>query len=349
MKIKKYTGDTIQEAMDSFKNELGARGVILNTKTIREPGILGIFKRQRFEITAAYEEKKENEDILQVKDDILDLKNIISEIYVNISRKEELPEKIKKFHRILVKNGVDYNIAFNILKEVCKNVDLKDKDEVVVEELVKLELRKTMNKNNPIEVGDERKAIFFVGPTGVGKTTTLAKIASNLVIEQKYNIGLITSDTYRVGAVDQLKIYSNILELPLEISYDNKDLNMAFSKFKDKDIVLVDTAGRNYNDSEHIKQMEDILEIPGDKDIFLLISATSDIRLLENLANRYDFLGDYKLIVTKVDEANDLGSIFNIKYLFDKEISYYTTGQNVPEDIALIDMEYMVDFLVKEM
>ena len=349
MKIKKYTGDTVQEAMENCKNDLGNSGVILNTRTIREPGILGFFKKNKIEITAAYEEDVKNNELLEVKEDIMDLKNIISEIYVNTNKRDELPESIKKFHRILVKNGVEYNIALKLLKSISKDGKLEDKNEEDVLALLKDNLREIIGKNNPIEVGEKRKSVFFIGPTGVGKTTTLAKIASSLVMEQKYDIGLITSDTYRVGAVDQLKIYSDILELPLEIAYNNIDLNKSFEKFKEKDIVLIDTAGRNYNDEEHIQQMKDILKVKGDNDIFLLISATLDIKLLEKLASIYNFLGNYKIIVTKVDEANDLGSIFNIKYLFDKEIPYYTTGQNVPEDISLIDVDYIVNFLVREM
>ncbi len=351
MKIKKYTGDTIEETMSMFRSEMGNSGVILNTRTIREPGFLGIFKKHKFEITAAYEDKSEeknDENLKEVREDLMDLKTIVSELNVNMTKNDELPEEIKKYHRILVKNGVDYNFAFSLLSEISQEINLKNKDENTVIELIKYKLNEVLSTNIPIEIGDMRKSLFFIGPTGVGKTTTLAKIASSLVMEQKYNIGLITSDTYRIGAVDQLKIYSEILELPIEISYDKEDLIKAFEVFQDKDVLLIDTAGRNYNDEEHISQLNDVLEIEGEKSIFLLISATSDMKLLEKLANRYNFLGDYKIIVTKVDEANDLGSIFNIKYLFDKEIAYYTTGQSVPEDISIIDNDYIIEYLIKE-
>ena len=167
-------------------------------------------------------------------------------------------------------------------------------------------------------------------------------------MENKYKIGLITSDTYRIGAVDQLKIYSDILELPLEISYSQDDMYRAFDTFADKDIILVDTAGRNHNDLEQIKELDDVLKSTEVKEIYLLLSATIDRKVLEGLISKYSTLGDFKLIITKIDEAEDYGNIFNIRYNSNKELSYYTTGQGVPDDIQIVNRVDIVRNLMKE-
>ncbi len=357
MKIKKYTGDTIQDAMDKLKEDLGPNAVVLNSRVIKSEGFFRFFKKPKFEITAAYEEKEimevepvktnyENSSIEDIKGDLSELKSIIEKLSWD-KDKVELPEEIRIYHRIMVENGVDYNIAYAVLKDIEKN-DIVGCDKIEIKEIVKNKIKNIMGESEVLTVGDDQEVVFFIGPTGVGKTTSLSKIAASLVLEEKYEVGLITSDTYRVGAVDQLKIYSEILNLPLEVVYNESDFNEAFSKMKDKDVILVDTAGRNHNNYEQTEDLKNILNTKRNKQIYLLLNATSDIRVLETLVQRYNFMEDYKIVITKIDESNNYGSILNIKYIFDKEIIYYTIGQNVPEDIRVLDADKLADRLIKE-
>ena len=357
MKIKRYLGATAHEAILELKRELGPDAVVLNTKQVRAKGIFKYFKKPLVEVTAAYEDRnnygsnnrnKYEEKLNNINDDLAELKKIMYEIPREMQKEEKLPKTLEMFRKRMIHNGIDEDIVDNILKEINEQMNLKDKDSNTVEKIIKYNLMEYLGNPQPITMEDERKIIFFVGPTGVGKTTTLAKIAASLVMENKYKIGLITSDTYRIGAVDQLKIYSDILDLPLEISYNQEDMYKAFDKFEAKDIILVDTAGRNHNDLEQIKQLEDVLDSTKIKEIYLLLSATIDKKVVQGLISKYSSLGDFKLIITKIDEAQNYGDIFNIRYISNKELSYYTVGQGVPDDIQVVNKEEIVKKLIKE-
>lgn len=357
MKIKKYIGQTTHEAMLKLKMELGPDAVVLNTKTIRHKGLFGYFKKPLIEITAAYEDKDllkkkvvdAYEDKLNsINEELAELKNFIINVSINKEEENIFSPALTEFHNIMLKNGVAPEVSINILKKLDSEIDLENKDMNTINNIVKFNLAEILGTPKPIIIPDDQKIIFFVGPTGVGKTTTLAKIAADFVVKSKYDIGLITSDTYRIAAVEQLKVYSDILQLPLEIAYNRDDMIKAIDNFKDKDIILVDTAGRNHNDLKQIEELKDIVNVTKAKDTFLLISATTDFNKLKSLMEKYKFLDDCKLIITKIDEAEDYGNILNIKYITNRELSYFTTGQNVPDDIQLIDVEYIVKKLIEE-
>lgn len=357
MKIRKYVGVTAHEAMLKLKRELGPDAVVLNTKTIRAKGILNYFKRPLVEITAAYEEKdvlgrksidKYDDKLNNINQELIELKKAMNGLPVETLKDNGVPIMLEKFQNRMMNNGMESEIVDDILNKISEQINLIDKDSDTIEEIIKYNLMEYLGNPQPITIDGSQKIVFFIGPTGVGKTTTLAKIAASLVLEDNYKIGLITSDTYRVGAVDQLRIYSDILELPLEITYNKDDMYKAFDKFENKDIIFVDTAGRNHNNVEQIKELEDILNSTNTKEIYLLLSATIDKKVLQSLVKRYSFLEDFKLIITKIDEAEDYGNIFNIKYTTNRELSYYTTGQSVPDDIQIINKEFIAKKLIEE-
>lgn len=349
MKIKKYVARTASEAMAKVKLELGDNAVILNTRNIRPKGIFKYFKPSQVEVTAAYEEVKTKkvEGLDPYKDqfkdltrEILELKSII-ERETKVSQKLDLPVSLEPFYKRMVINGVDSNIARRLLEDIDQNLD--------IESQLDGKIRETIGDVEPITIKDNKqKVVFFVGPTGVGKTTTLAKIAASLVLEGDYSIGLLTSDTYRIGAVDQLKIYADILKLPLHISYNQEEVIKGLESFQDKDIVLVDTAGRSHTNTEQINQLEEIVNSTEEKEVYLLLSGSMDIKVIESILQRYSFLEDYKLIVTKLDEVSSWGNLLNISYISGKPLSYFTKGQSVPEDIGIVDIDLLIDKIIKE-
>lgn len=197
-------------------------------------------------------------------------------------------------------------------------------------------------KNSP-------KVIFFIGPTGVGKTTTIAKIASKYKVEQGKNVALLTADTYRIAAAEQLRTYANILNTPLSIVYAPEEINDAVARVGDNDLILVDTAGfshKNQGQREDMKKLLLALDDKYEREVYLVLSATTKYKDLTEIIDIYRDFTDFRLIFTKLDETTTYGNIFNMKLYADSDLSYITTGQNVPDDIEVVDTQKMVKQLL---
>ena len=173
-------------------------------------------------------------------------------------------------------------------------------------------------------------------PTGVGKTTTIAKIASKFCVEEKKKVALLTADTYRIAAAEQLRTYAGILEIPFRIIYAPEEIAQAIDEFKTYDYILIDTAGHSHQNEEQKQSTRALLngtEDKTDKEVYLVLSATTKYRDLTRIADAYKEITDYKLIFTKLDETTALGNLFNLKLYTGAPLSYVTCGQNVPDDI----------------
>lgn len=203
---------------------------------------------------------------------------------------------------------------------------------------------------SPIDLtGKKPKVIFFIGPTGVGKTTTIAKIASKLKMESEKKIALLTADTYRIAAEEQLRTYANILDTSLTIIYSADELNPAIAKVKDSDVILVDTAGFSHKSTqqkEDTKRLVEALDPKYESEIYLVLSATTKYRDLIEIVNSYREIAEYKLIFTKLDETTSYGNLYNVKMYTGAELSYVTNGQNVPDDIEVFDTQRIVKKLL---
>ena len=193
-----------------------------------------------------------------------------------------------------------------------------------------------------IEPGENQpKYIFFMGPTGVGKTTTIAKIASEFKVKRKLNIALVTADTYRVAAVEQLRTYANILSVPVNVLYSAEDMGKLKPTLDRYDVVLIDTAGRSHKNA---KQRDDLRKLinsidPKNRDAYLVLSVTTKYNDLSSIVEAYSDIKDYKLLFTKIDETMSVGNILNIKLLTNAKLSYITCGQEVPDDINKLDAQ----------
>jgi flagellar biosynthesis protein FlhF len=188
----------------------------------------------------------------------------------------------------------------------------------------------------------------FIGPTGVGKTTTLAKLAAHYAIDRKLSVGLVTTDTFRIAAAEQLKVYAKILNIPLEVAPDRETFQRTLSLFSSKDIVLVDTPGRNHNDRESMDRLNQIINTGMPVEFNLLLSLTSSGENLMDAVETYQNVFDYDhLIFTKIDECNRFGLIFNVVEQSGKPVLYITNGQNVPQDIQKITPGKLAEMLVK--
>ena len=191
---------------------------------------------------------------------------------------------------------------------------------------------------------------FFVGPTGVGKTTTIAKIASEFKVRKRQKVSLITSDNYRIAAVKQLKVYADILKVPLSIVMTPEDVMPAIENYADSDLILVDTTGFSHRNDEQRENLKGLIEAVApetSKQIFLVLSATTKYADLKEIIDAYKGLTDFDIIFTKLDETRSYGNILNSKLYSGKNLSYVTTGQSVPDDIEEIDMQKLTMRLLK--
>jgi flagellar biosynthesis protein FlhF len=248
---------------------------------------------------------------------------------------------IQLVYNQLVRNEVDEKYVNQILSEI-ENKFKKEAslDNILANVYQKIILK--LGQPQTIQLLEEKtKFIFFIGPTGVGKTTTIAKIASSLKLNKKAKVAMLTSDTYRIAAVEQLRTYANILGLPMKVIYTEEDINDAKEEFKDYDVILVDTAGRSHKSREQRDDIERLIYSVDEeeREIYLVLSATTKYKDLIRITETYSQVTNYRLIFTKLDETISLGNIFNIKMLTNADLSYTTYGQNVPDDITKIDTQ----------
>ncbi|MBW4828701.1 MAG: flagellar biosynthesis protein FlhF [Clostridiaceae bacterium] len=355
MEVKKYIGADTQDALAKLKKDLGSEAVILNTRTIRQKGFLGFFKKPAVEIIAAKDNShkkinkiKKEESISGINNELKALRNLVEDMaFKSNNTGQDFNVNLEKYRKILVSNGVNYKIATSILKTIDEQINIKEKTEEEVKKVIKFNLKESIGRIEPIDIESIPKIIFLIGPTGVGKTTTLAKIAARLIIDKNYDVGLVTTDTYRIAAVEQLKTYSEILELPVKVVYQSDEMYKAVVEFKNKDIILVDTAGRSHKDEFQMKETKKLIDSVNNKEVFLVLSATTDFITLKSIINQYKFIDDYKIIFTKLDEANGYGNILNAKFCTDNPLSYFTTGQDVPDDIEKVNVRKVVEHLIE--
>ncbi len=254
-------------------------------------------------------------------------------------KKEEVSETdtfMKLLYKTMLENEVDEVYAGQIIEEIEKvNKPNSPFDFALANTYQKMILKFGKPAGiTPSEKGV--KMIFFVGPTGVGKTTTIAKIASRFQVDDKKKVALLTADTYRIAAAEQLRTYANILEVPFRIVYAIEEVEQALTDFKDYDYILVDTAGHAYNNTAQKEAMSKFIHSVDDKvekEVFLVLSATTKYKDLISIADAYKEMVDYKLIFTKLDETTTLGNLLNLKLYTGASLSYVTHGQNVPDDI----------------
>lgn len=235
----------------------------------------------------------------------------------------------------LLENEVEVGLADELLSAVLTggaDFDLEEGLNTVYRQIVK-----ELSNTNPIQLGKGKaKPIFFVGSTGVGKTTTIAKLASLFTLEKKCKVALITADTYRIAAVEQLRTYANILDIPIRVIYSEDEIMSCIEEFADRDLIFIDTAGRSYQDTKHLNELKDLLAQVEEKQVYLVLSLSTKNSDLQKTVEAYEFV-DCSLIFTKLDETLAYGSILNLRHKTGKALSYITTGQNVPEDICELD------------
>ncbi|MBE5969634.1 MAG: flagellar biosynthesis protein FlhF [Lachnospiraceae bacterium] len=245
----------------------------------------------------------------------------------------------------LVENEVDENIAKKIIEEVEESLTSQSSLDTYLSGIYQKIILK-LGQAKTIELAEGKtNLVFFVGPTGVGKTTTIAKLASHFKLDKKAKVALITSDTYRIAAVEQLRTYANILDIPMQVVYTVEEFNDAVEMFAGFDLIFVDTAGRSH---KNLEQCNEVMHLVNDckideekinKQVYLVLSTATKYKDLLKITEAYAGLKKYNLVFTKLDETTYLGNILNIKLKTDAPLSYVTSGQVVPDDISRLNAQ----------
>lgn len=257
---------------------------------------------------------------------------------------EERPDQKSKLVKLVYEQLLDNEVTEGNAREIMSEIDNKS-SEIQVDDLLSNIYQKIVLKLGQIKTIElcekKPKVVFFVGPTGVGKTTTIAKLASKYKLDHKCKLAIITADTYRVAAVEQIRTYANILNVPIEVVYSAEELQQAIQKYAEYDLLFVDTAGRSHQNQEQQEDVKRLLQVAKEyeQEIYLVISATTKYRDLVKITQVYSDISSYRLLFTKTDETGALGNILNIKMLTNEPLSYVTFGQNVPDDIEITDAQ----------
>ncbi|WP_024831360.1 flagellar biosynthesis protein FlhF [Ruminiclostridium josui] len=378
MKIKRYMGKNTQEALLKVKMDLGNDAIILSTKKVRQKGFKKYFTSPMMEVMAAIDDdsakasKKElarsdsslandinpknmlsqkEEKITQLENKVTKIETLLDRIldiikpenksadFVKSDETAKLSQVFQLLYNNLLKNEVDQDIAQKIIEEVAEKSDARNINDASLAMLSVIS--SILGKAEPINFRQDGKptVILFVGPTGVGKTTTLAKLAASFMLTNNKNVGFITADTYRIAAVDQLKTYAEILGIPISIAYSTEEISSQIENYSDKDVILIDTAGCSYRDKQKFEELQKIIEVCNADEVFLVLSATVSSKNCRDIIKNYGFIPNYRLIFTKLDETPVYGSILNTKCYSDKPLAYITNGQNVPDDIEVVNTE----------
>lgn len=257
---------------------------------------------------------------------------------------------LKLIYNKLIESEVDEKYANAIIGEIEASLKREsDVKSILAGVYQKVILR--LGEPYDIISGDKPKVLFFIGPTGVGKTTTIAKIASRLKLTEHKKVAFITADTYRISAVEQLNTYAEIIDIAIKVVYTPDELTSAISELSEYDYILVDTAGRSHKNTEQIDDLNAYFEAAGkveniETECLLVLSATTKYRDLINITSAYEFVGNYHLLFTKLDETSAYGNILNLKLHTGARLTYFTMGQSVPDDIEKVNVQWLAKQII---
>lgn len=364
MKILKIKGKNESVVLGQIKKEYGDLAVVLSVQQEKITGFLKWFKSPKTVVTLAVKEPEEypqnskygaikeghmdtvaynvllslKEQIQEMKDTITDLSKVREQPVMG--KNEENNKIIYLLKSKLEDEGINPEILNIILKGIDEDTEIEESVRMLyanIEELLKKEL---YNKKLP-------QIVFFIGPTGVGKTTTIAKLTADYVLSRSKKVVLFTSDTYRIAAIDQLRTYADILGVDIEIIYEESELNQYIEKWQEADHIFIDTAGRSHKNSEQIADLEKLLNSVPEKQVFLVLNANTSCKDVRSIIKTYEEIdNEFELIITKLDETDEIGNVMNIAYYANRPILYLTHGQNVPADISGFNADEYTSYLL---
>jgi flagellar biosynthesis protein FlhF len=364
--VRKYQAKTIAEALAMVRADLGRDAVIVQTRKVNKR-VLGVWGREMVEVwasdnpeleslrrphpqatpsptTAPSVPREPSSRIEQLENEIQNLKAMIAQlarqgvaIVPDSTPGGSTPEN--RWLSLLRQAEVEEAIARELLRSVPEDVP----SESALQSLI----AQKMATSGAIALPQgQLKVVMLVGPTGVGKTTTIAKLAAQYALLQKRRVGLITIDTYRIAAVEQLRTYSQIIDVPIRVVYSSNELPAAVREFASMDIVFIDTAGRSQRNSMQIGELKACCDRLSDCEVHLVLSSTTKTRDLYDVVERFSVIPLHRVIWTKLDESTAFGNMLNVAVKHPLPISYVTTGQRVPEDVEVAEANKLASLVV---
>lgn len=356
MKIKKIVAPTMHQAIEKVKKELGPEAVIFHTKKVKRSKFFNLLKTENIEVFAATDPypimdlKKENPLVNQLPVASDDKQPRQKKISVKPQQTKELdyishPDEISKLRESMIRQGLTVQHVDMLTQVLVKKWYQSD------EQLTSDDLRHVLADALSEKLSSKRfqgvtylkKFVTVVGSTGVGKTTTLAKLAAKAVLEDGKSAAFITTDTYRIAAIEQLKTYANILNIPVEIAYSIDDFLQAIDKLSSYDVVFIDTAGRNFQDEHFIRELEKTIPFDQEMEAFLVMAATAKFDDMTVMLQQFSRLPISQFIFTKLDETTTIGSIVSVLLNHPNyDVAYVTNGQNVPDDLIEATQQMLI-------
>jgi len=372
MKMLSFLGETPTKALQNAQKECGPDAVVISTKKISSMDKNSV---DMYEITIALEEeydtkkslpkkkmvaqqtnnKKVDVQFYDFKDQIVNMQESLEKVQKTLWEPKSqlydlnIPPEFIDIYTLFEENEFDPEMTYSIMKKTIEQLPVSMKSNPIkINNFFKLILRRIIAVKHEIPLRThQRKIMMFVGPTGVGKTTTIAKLAARYAYKlgTNYKVGIITLDSFRVGAVEQLKAYTNIMRLPLEVVKRPEELSEAIARLKDCHYILIDTAGGSQYDMDKIELInqyqQHLTETPIEK--MLVLPANVKTTDLYEIYNSYSSLHIHNLIFTKLDETISYGNLISFAHKTKKSICYVSVGQNVPDDLHEADSNYLID------
>ncbi len=355
MSRKIYTAPTISQAVGRIKDDLGQEAMILGARKRRKGGLLGIGGEVQWEVAASgemlpgrpphapignYEGQSHAEGTTGViYRELSCIKSMMESLVGSDDASWRLPSELRHLHKDLINQDIDPATAAMLVGRLHEEIgatNLKRTD-MVRGRLIDLVARMIPIAADDKQTAKSQRIVALVGPTGVGKTTTIAKLAAGIKLNHNKRVGLIAADTYRVAAVDQLKTYARIIDAPVRTAMNAQQVKQAVDELRSVDVVLIDTIGRSQNDQLHLNELREILSGAAADEVHLVVSASASRSCASSAVEKFDPLGVNRIIFSKLDEAVKLGIVLDVVSKGGAPVSYVTTGQEVPEDISPAD------------
>lgn len=348
MRIKSFIADDVRQALALVRQEMGDDAVVLDTRAVRAAKFLGLGSREQVEVMAGIDEEpiailpevkaapvpeRSAEHPMGAADQLHELWQEIRRIKNQLNAGSE---EANPWIRLLKHRGVSPELL-GLPEEELAAVQGRDG-------LVKM-LSDVMSKHTATPSGSG-SVIALVGPTGVGKTTTLAKLAAKYALQEGKRVALITCDTFRIGGIEQIRVYARILNVPLEVVASTADMERAIEKHSDADVVLIDTIGRSQRNALHLEELNELLAPAKPTEIYLVVSAGSSPSVQMDVVKSFSVLSPNRLVISKIDESDLLGCIVSLPVATGLPISCITNGQNVPDDLEMGESDLLADLVI---